>query len=129
MPYFSDCSRKRFPENVFFDDAVNFSHFPNSAEKYNIEGRASGNLNDFYEEISLALKFPSYFGRNLDALEECLFDFMIDLPSVKVIILNNFNCILEEESPSVRFSVFEIFVGSIERASENSIESYILLAK
>jgi barstar (barnase inhibitor) len=39
-----------------------------------MQGSAMTTLDDLFEEVSRALFFPNYFGRNWDALDECLVD-------------------------------------------------------
>jgi len=34
----------------------------------------SGTVEEFYEQVALALNFPAYFGKNLDAFRDCLGD-------------------------------------------------------
>lgn len=43
-----------------------------------LSGRRMADLGGVYDETSAALQFPDYFGRNLDAFDECLRD--LDLP-------------------------------------------------
>lgn len=43
-----------------------------------LSGRRMTDLGGVYDEASAALQFPEYFGRNLDAFDECLRD--LDLP-------------------------------------------------
>lgn len=43
-----------------------------------LSGRRMTDLGGVYDEASAALQFPQYFGRNLDAFDECLRD--VDLP-------------------------------------------------
>jgi ribonuclease inhibitor len=42
------------------------------SKTYTIPGTSIRSLDDFYTEISRALSFPEYFGRNLDALWDVL---------------------------------------------------------
>ena len=37
---------------------------------------------DFHEEIARVLGFPAYYGKNLDALDDCLSDFANDVKLV-----------------------------------------------
>ena len=39
-----------------------------------LEGKAMCGTEDFYNELTEKLKLPDYFGRNLNALDECLTD-------------------------------------------------------
>lgn len=43
-----------------------------------LSGTRMADLASLYDEASAALQFPGYFGRNLDAFDECLRD--LDLP-------------------------------------------------
>lgn len=42
--------------------------------QYIFDGSQMGTLEEAYTHIARVLNFPEYFGRNLDALEECLKD-------------------------------------------------------
>ena len=54
-----------------------------------INGDACDDKFSFYETISQALNLPDYFGKNLDALEEILFDLdFIDQTYCQIIIFN-----------------------------------------
>lgn len=63
-------------------------------------------IETFYEEISKALSFPDYFGRNLDALEDMLNDLewipfqhvfliMRNTNSLSIILDNNYEAIID----------------------------------
>lgn len=39
-----------------------------------LDGRKMKSLSEFYKVLSEALQFPDYFGENLDALDELLYD-------------------------------------------------------
>lgn len=48
-------------------------HDPDAPVVYRIDGRKIKSVNDFYREIGRAVNGPGgYFGRNLDALADCL---------------------------------------------------------
>lgn len=54
-------------------------------------------LDSFYEAVSSALKFPDYFGQNLDALDELLFDMdWIKQDHVLLVICNSTQLLHEE---------------------------------
>ena len=43
-----------------------------STKKVRLAGKSIHSLDEFYDEISKKLRFPDYFGRNLDALWDVL---------------------------------------------------------
>ena len=49
---------------------------------YTIDGTRFNGVETFYDEISRICSFPDYFGRNLDALYDCLVDMEEDIEIV-----------------------------------------------
>lgn len=41
---------------------------------FDLDGKAMQTAGSFYDELARGLKLPEYFGRNLNALDECLVD-------------------------------------------------------
>jgi RNAse (barnase) inhibitor barstar len=48
--------------------------FPSGFAVVALDGAAAGSRTGFFQEISHALRFPAYFGRNWDAVYDCLTD-------------------------------------------------------
>jgi RNAse (barnase) inhibitor barstar len=62
-----------------------------------IDASHCNTMENFYTEISAALQFPNYFGRNLDALDEMLCDLSwIDF-SIVFLIINNQEKLLSDD--------------------------------
>ena len=69
---------------------------------------------DFYNEVSSKLKLPDYFGRNLNALDECVTDLeWVDGNSAVVIVVRNADLMLKGER-----DLFEGFVDVMTSAGE-----------
>lgn len=65
-------------------------------------------LDEFYDQISENLSFPEYFGRNLMALKDCLSDLeWLDRAGV-VILIENADLLLEDESEETINYLMEI---------------------
>lgn len=62
-----------------------------------VDGGKCKNKKITLEEIGNALLFPSYYGHNLDALEECLCDLSWIKHETIYLFINNFDLILNEE--------------------------------
>lgn len=55
-----------------------------------LDGSKIPDMDTFYEAISTALNFPDYFGENLDALDELLYEMdWIEQDYAMLLILNN----------------------------------------
>lgn len=67
-----------------------------------IRGKFCGTLDDFFREISAAMRFPSYFGWNWAAFDECITDLEWLSFSKILIILDDFDVIFWNEKSSNR---------------------------
>lgn len=62
-----------------------------------IRGNLCRTLEDFYKEISAAMRFPSYFGWNWAALDDCIRDLEWLRFSSLLIVIDDFDCIFRRE--------------------------------
>lgn len=53
---------------------------------HTIDGTHIHTVNDLYDAFATTLSFPAYFGRNWDAFEECLGDYLTTHPDTPVTI-------------------------------------------
>jgi RNAse (barnase) inhibitor barstar len=74
-----------------------------------IDGANCGTIKSFLKEIGKAFRFPSYYGQNMDALNDCLNDLeWIDKPNY-ILIVKNSNEFLTEESQETRGRILTFF--------------------
>ncbi|MDZ7880362.1 MAG: barstar family protein [Saprospiraceae bacterium] len=73
-----------------------------------IECGEAATVNDFYSQIQKGLKLPAYFGKNLDALYDCLCDFSwLDAREVHI-ILRNYDVFLAKEPKNKRWDILAV---------------------
>ena len=76
--------------------------FPPDAFVGDIRGDKSRSSRSFYTQVAKCLRFPDYFGRNLDALFDCLCA-LDDIPESEVVLLiHQYDQWLELEKPDKR---------------------------
>jgi len=74
-----------------------------------LDGSNSKTVNSFVNEIGRAFKFPSYYGKNLNALDECINDLeWIDKPNY-FLIIKNYEDFLKDESLETRDHILSFF--------------------
>jgi hypothetical protein len=73
-----------------------------------VRGRKSETKQSFFDEASAALQFPSYFGDNWDAFEECLADLEWLPGDAYVLLFTDWNHLLEKEPPEECHTLFQL---------------------
>src|SRR3989339_103616 len=90
------------------EDKYKFNDFINSLENGGdltviLKGQKMHTLSSLYDEFTVDLSFPNYFGRNLDAFEECIND-LSWLPKNKTKVAKPFHVLLQfEEKNKIEF--------------------------
>ncbi|MGP3966006.1 barstar family protein [Nonomuraea sp. 3N208] len=74
-----------------------------------IDGRACRTRAAFFEEVARALRFPDYFGRNWDALTDCLRD-----TGAIALIVEHADELLSTEPPEQFATLLAIFADAAE---------------
>jgi len=77
------------------DLQIDINSYIQCAEKlhyhiYRINGLNISDKNNFLNVFSISMKFPTYFGNNWDAFEECITDFEGQNPNGIIIVYENF---------------------------------------
>jgi RNAse (barnase) inhibitor barstar len=73
-----------------------------------IDGKKARTLRGFYPRISKALLFPDYFGKNLDALFDCLCSLEVVGKQDIVLLIRNAESFLEKEKPEKRSAALDV---------------------
>ena len=80
-----------------------------------IDGLKALSMKDFHEQIGLAMQFPDYSGKNLDALDEMLNDLeWIKQEKVIIYINNSAEWLSKEKSEEKILNVLDIFDATAE---------------
>lgn len=78
-------------------------------------------------EIGRALRFPGYYGRNLDALEECLTD-LSWLPEGEVVLVWDGDQLLHRSDPAGYASVVEVLTAAVATMRSSTHPLHVVLA-
>jgi RNAse (barnase) inhibitor barstar len=78
-------------------------------------------------EIGRALRFPGYYGRNLDALEECLTD-LSWLPEGEVVLVWDGDMLLQRADPASHASVLEVLTSAAAAMRTSTHPLHVVLA-
>lgn len=77
-----------------------------------IDGSKARTLRGFYPRIAKTLLFPDYFGKNLDALLDCLCSLeVIGQPEV-VLLVRNVELFLSKEKAEKKVATLQVFKDS-----------------
>jgi RNAse (barnase) inhibitor barstar len=94
-------------------------HFPAHVFVAEIDGKKARTLRGFYPRISKALLFPDYFGKNLDALFDCLCSLEVVGKEDVVLLVRNADSFLDKEKPEKRRAALDV-LREAEKAENRS---------
>lgn len=92
-----------------------------------LDGATITNKAEFLTACATALKFPSHFGHNWDALEECLTD-LEWLPGIGYLLLYTHPKPFAQAHPKDWKTLIEIFQSAIDEWNETDIPMYIVFS-
>jgi RNAse (barnase) inhibitor barstar len=73
-----------------------------------VDGTKASTMNEFYHQLQKGLKLPNYFGKNLDALYDCLCDFSwLDANEIHI-VLRNYDDFLSKETKNQRWNLLAV---------------------
>ena len=84
-----------------------------------IDGKKARTLRGFYPRISKALFFPDYFGKNLDALFDCLCSLEVVGKQDIVLLIRHADAFLEKEKVEKRSAALDV-LRDAEKAENRS---------
>ncbi|MGA7934112.1 MAG: barstar family protein [Kovacikia sp.] len=90
-----------------------------------LEGENITNKSEFLQECARAMNFPSYFGNNWDAFEECLADPTIALGTKSILLFHHPDKFAENE-PSQWSIAVHILQTMVEYWREKTVPVYVL---
>ncbi len=82
--------------------------FPADVFVAEIDGNKARTLRGFYPRVAKALFFPDYFGKNLDALFDCLCSLEVVGKQDIVLLVRNAEYFLSKEKPEKREAALEV---------------------
>ena len=83
-------------------------HFPAGIFVAEIDGNKARTLRGFYPRIAKALFFPDYFGKNLDALFDCLCSLEVVGSQEIVLLIRNAESFLLKEKKEKRDAAMDV---------------------
>ena len=83
-------------------------HFSPATHVVEIDGAKARTLRGFYPRIAKALIFPDYFGKNLDALSDCLASLEYIGSHDVVLLIRHVHHFLDKEKPEKRAAAIEV---------------------
>lgn len=95
---------KEIISNVSYSDEQMYSIMCCETQKgafvVHVRGKLCSTLDDFFREISAAMRFPYYFGWNWAAFDECMTDLeWLSFQDI-LIVIDDFNLLFQNETPA-----------------------------
>lgn len=91
-----------------------------------INGRAVRTSTDFFEAIAVALDLPAYFGRNWDALYDCISDLDVGPFEGYLVIYEGAEEFARSDSDGFRMAL-ESFQSAVEHCIDIDVPMYVLV--
>lgn len=93
-------------------DKDSFTPFPATVFIAKIDGAKARTLRAFYPRIAKALFFPDYFGKNLEALSDCLVSLEVVGLSEVVLLIDNYSSFLDREKPDKQKAALQVLLDA-----------------
>ena len=114
MTYCTFLAKRKQPWVLIAHRPIVKQDIPEGVLRLDLDGYSMTNLEGLYQEFTTVLKLPKYFGRNLNALDECLND-LEWLPSDGYLLcIKNAEVLLKDETDDV----FEGLLSILNSAGE-----------
>lgn len=95
---------------------------------FTVDGDTITDKKSFLEQSAAAMHFPTYFGRNWDAFEECLFDLSWAPAAGYVLLYDNVEK-FARQSPHEWSVAYAILVEAVSRWQKQGIPFVVLMRK
>lgn len=101
-------------------------HLSDDSLKVKLNGKKLSDFEKFYPVLKRKLKFPDYFGNNLDALEECLNDLSWLSTKQLIIKIESSSDLLSDEDQQDRDAIWGIVKDAAEFWQNEDLEFIVL---
>ena len=108
--WLSTCDHPYIAQATDEMDAIRERWIASNGRKWiHLDGANMQNLDSYYSALTRAFKLPDYFGKNLNALNECLTDYDVLSSSGIVIYIENPSLILGMSAPDASDGLLDTF--------------------
>ena len=117
MTSFAFVSEIKSPWVVTTKKPVTKQDIPKDVLLLELNATLMTNLEDLYREFAAVFKFPDYFGKNFNALDECITDLEWLPADGYLLVIKNAEALLHKESHDVLEGLLSILVNAGEEWS------------
>lgn len=121
IPY-SFASERKKPWVLTTQGLISQKDIPDNILLLELDAASMTSLEGLYREFSVVCKFPDYFGKNFNALDECVTDLEWLPADGYLLLIKNSECLLSEESDDTLESLLLILDSAGEEWARPVVE-------